>query len=70
MLTDTHEILKKTLSLPRYLKRIFAINLDLSLCILCTWLAFYLRLEKFITINNSVMIASLLLIVINFSRRK
>ena len=60
MSTDTYETIKNILSLPRYAKRIFAINLDLSLCILCTWLAFYLRLEKFITINNSVMIASLL----------
>ena len=47
-------------SLHRYSKRAIAIITDASLCILCTWLAFYLRLEKFITINNSVMTASLL----------
>ena len=35
-------------SLNRYSKRSIAIITDLCLCILCTWLAFVLRLEKFI----------------------
>ena len=39
------------ISLNRYAKRILAIILDLGLCILCTWLAFYLRLEQFIKID-------------------
>ena len=39
---------KNILNLPRYAKRIVAIILDLGLCILCTSIAFYLRLEQFI----------------------
>ncbi len=53
-------IIKTTTSIPRYIKRIIAIILDFGLCILCTWLAFYLRLEKFITINDINLFALLL----------
>ncbi len=40
------------LSLNRYSKRIIAIITDFGLCILCTWLAFFLRLEQFILFKN------------------
>ena len=40
------------LSLHRYSKRIIAIITDGVLCILCTWLAFVLRLEEFILLKN------------------
>ena len=43
--------------LPRYAKRALAIILDLGFCILCTWIAFYLRLEQFIKINDITIIA-------------
>jgi FlaA1/EpsC-like NDP-sugar epimerase len=46
------EVSKNIISLPRYTKRIIAIIIDVSLCIFCTWLAFYLRLEEFVKINN------------------
>ena len=49
-------IIKTATFIPRYIKRIIAIILDFGLCILCTWLAFYLRLEKFITIRNAFSI--------------
>ena len=39
-------------NLPRYAKKIIAIIIDVGLCILCTWFAFYLRLEEFIKIND------------------
>ena len=48
---------KNIISLPRYVKRILAIIVDIGLCIFCTWLAFYLRLEKFIDINNVTTLA-------------
>jgi FlaA1/EpsC-like NDP-sugar epimerase len=48
------------ISLNRYAKRILAIILDLGLCILCTWLAFYLRLEQFIKINDVTILAVLI----------
>jgi len=48
---------KNIINLPRYAKRIIAIVTDMGLCILCTWLAFYLRLEKFININDITIFA-------------
>jgi len=47
-------------NLPRYAKRIIAIIIDIGLCVLCTWLAFYLRLEEFIKINNVTILAVLI----------
>ena len=40
------------LSLIRYSKRMLVILADIILCILCTWLAFILRLEKFISFTE------------------
>ena len=40
------------LSLHRYSKRIIAIITDLGFCILCTWLAYTLRLEELIQFKN------------------
>ncbi len=51
---------KNIISLPRYAKRIIAIIIDIGLCILCTWLAFYLRLEQFVRINNTSILAVLI----------
>ena len=51
------ELSKNIFQLPRYTKRTIAIIIDLGLCILCTWLAFYLRLEQFIKINDVTTLA-------------
>jgi FlaA1/EpsC-like NDP-sugar epimerase len=51
---------KNIINLPRYAKKIIAIIIDLGLCILCTWLAFYLRLEQFIKINNETILSVLI----------
>ena len=48
------------LSIPRYAKKIIAIIVDLGLCIFCTWLAFYLRLEEFIKINDVTILSVLI----------
>ena len=53
------ETSKNIISLPRYAKRIIAIIIDIGLCILCTWLAFYLRLEQFIKINDITILTVL-----------
>ena len=53
------ETSKSIISLPRYVKKIIVTIIDLGLCILCTWLAFYLRLEKFIKIDDVTIIAVL-----------
>ena len=39
---------KNLINLPRTTKKILAIILDVGLCSLCTWIAFYLRLEEFV----------------------
>ena len=47
-----NEVTKNIINLPRFGKTLISIVIDISLCILCTWLAFYLRLEQFIKIND------------------
>ena len=51
---------KNIVDLPRYAKRTIAIIVDLGLCVLCTWFAFYLRLEQFIKINDVTIFAVLI----------
>ena len=62
------ELSKNIINFPRYTKRIIAILIDIGLCIFCTWLAFFLRLEEFVKINDvttlSVEISILLAIPI------
>ena len=41
------------LALPRFAKRLVAFTVDLSLCLLTVWLAFYLRLGEFISLSGS-----------------
>jgi len=53
-----YSVISKDISnLHRYTKRIIAIVVDICLCIICTWLAFYLRLEQFIQINDVASLA-------------
>jgi FlaA1/EpsC-like NDP-sugar epimerase len=59
------EASKNIISLPRYAKRIIALIIDLGLCVLCTWLAFYLRLEQFVKINDITTPAVLISIFIS-----
>ena len=58
------EASENIINLPRYAKRIIAIFIDVGLCILCTWLAFYLRLEQFIKINDITIFAVLISLLI------
>lgn len=48
------------LNLHRYAKRIIALIIDIGFCILCTWIAFYLRLEQFIKFNEITIIPVLI----------
>ena len=52
------------LSLHRYSKRIIAIITDIALCILCTWLAFILRLEELILFKDFNFYPALISIII------
>ena len=54
------EISLNIINFPRKTKRTIAIILDIGLCILCTWIAFYLRLEQFIKINDVTILAVLI----------
>ena len=51
------EASKNIINLPRYAKRVIAVIIDLGLCIFCTWLAFYLRLEEFVKIDDITTLA-------------
>ena len=51
---------KILLNLPRFAKRTIAVIIDIGLCILCTWLAFYLRLEQFIKLDDVTILAVLI----------
>ena len=51
------EIPKNIINLHRYTKRTIAILIDIGLCIFCTWLAFFLRLEEFVKINDVTTLA-------------
>ncbi len=46
------EISNGILSLDRYSKRAIVIVTDITLCVLCTWLAFFLRLEELILFKD------------------
>ena len=52
------------LSLHRYSKRLIAIIIDIGLCILCTWLAYTLRLEELILFKNLNFFPAIISIVI------
>ena len=45
------------INLSRYTKRTILIILDIGLCIFCTWLAFYLRLEQIVKIDDATTLA-------------
>jgi FlaA1/EpsC-like NDP-sugar epimerase len=51
------EVSKNIINLPRYTKRVIAILIDIGLCIFCTWLAFLLRLEELVKINDVTTLA-------------
>jgi FlaA1/EpsC-like NDP-sugar epimerase len=59
MLIKIHTAAKSILNLPRFAKQTVAIIVDLSLCVLCTWFAFYLRLDQFISIQGSALMAAM-----------
>jgi FlaA1/EpsC-like NDP-sugar epimerase len=52
------------LKLPRSFKQSLVVILDVCFCILATWLAFYLRLDEFVKLNNDLFGPALLSIAI------
>lgn len=45
------------LALPRAAKRFIALSVDLGLCILTVWLAYYLRLGEFVALSGNPLLA-------------
>lgn len=45
------------LALPRWAKRFIVSAVDVGLCVLTVWLAFYLRLGQFVTLSGNVALA-------------
>jgi FlaA1/EpsC-like NDP-sugar epimerase len=45
------------LALPRVAKRLVALSVDLGLCILTVWLAYYLRLGEFVSLSGNALFA-------------
>lgn len=43
------------LALPRAAKRLVALSVDLALCVLTVWLAYYLRLGEFVALSGSML---------------
>ena len=58
------DIPSSIVSLNRYSKRSIAIVTDLGLCILCTWLAFFIRLEELILFKDFNFYPALLSVII------
>lgn len=46
---------KSILTLPRYAKQTIALLSDVTLCIIAVWLAFYLRLDQFISLKGNFL---------------
>ena len=52
------------LSLPRLVKRLVVLTIDMALCVLTLWLAYYLRLGEFVALSGNALVAVGLSIVI------
>ncbi len=59
MITQIYSIAKFLIKLPRVLKLLVIIFLDIFLCFLTVWFSYYLRLDKFLKIENEVLWSSL-----------
>jgi FlaA1/EpsC-like NDP-sugar epimerase len=46
------------LALPRAAKRLVALSVDLGLCVLTLWVAFYLRLDEFVALSGTALWAA------------
>ena len=49
------ELAGPILALPRAAKRFVALSVDLALCVLTVWLAFYLRLSEFVALSGNAL---------------
>ena len=50
-----HQLATPMLALPRPAKRFVALSVDLGLCVLTVWLAYYLRLGEFVALSGTAL---------------
>lgn len=50
-----YELVMPILALPRPAKRLVALSVDLGLCILTVWLAYYLRIGEFVALSGTAL---------------
>ena len=55
---NNYSIKNSILNLPRFVKQCIALICDLSLCLVCTFLAFYLRLDQFVSLKGPMITAA------------
>ena len=46
------------LNLPRFAKIILALITDITLCVISLWLAFYLRIDEFVSLRGNILVAT------------
>ena len=61
---NIQELSNSLINLPRYAKRIFAIISDIALCFISLWIAFFLRLDKFLGMEGNIIWAALFSILL------
>ena len=54
---STFKVAAPILALPRAAKRFIALSVDLCLCVLTVWLAYYLRLGEFLALSGNALLA-------------
>ncbi|MDA0983846.1 MAG: nucleoside-diphosphate sugar epimerase/dehydratase [Proteobacteria bacterium] len=57
MVSTLSRFIKHVLALPRLVKRCVVLALDVALCVLTVWLAFYLRLGEWVSFTGPVILA-------------
>lgn len=50
-----HQLATPVLALPRFAKRLIALAIDMALCVLAVWLAYYLRLGEFVPLGGQAL---------------
>lgn len=58
------KLIAPILALPRAIKRFVALSVDLGLCVLAVWLAYYLRLGEFVALSGNALLAVIVSICI------
>ena len=60
MISPLRRTSQPVLALPRYAKRMIAVSVDVSLCVLTVWVAMYLRLGEFVSLTGDAVWAMVL----------